>query len=108
MTARFLVLYEAPADPAAFDRHYREVHLPLARRLPGLRRYTLGSGATEVRGGESCHLVAELEWDSMDELHAAFASPEGRACAEDSVRLQQLVAVRSMVFDVAEPWTSPS
>jgi uncharacterized protein (TIGR02118 family) len=103
MTARFLVLYETPADPAAFDRHYREVHLPLVRELPGLRRYTLGSGATGVRGGEPCHLVAQLEWDTLQELHAAFASPEGRACAEDSVRLQELTAVRSMIFGVTEP-----
>jgi uncharacterized protein (TIGR02118 family) len=103
MTARFLVLYEAPADPAAFDRHYREVHLPLAHRLPGLRRYTLGDRPADVRGGQPCYLVAELEWDTMEELRAAFASPEGRACAEDSVRLQDLAPVRSMVFDVAEP-----
>ena len=103
MTARFLVLYETPAEPAAFDRHYREVHLPLARRLPGLRRYTLSERPADVRGGEPCHLVAELDWDTMRELRAAFASPEGRACAEDSVRLQELTAVRSMVFDVAEP-----
>jgi uncharacterized protein (TIGR02118 family) len=102
MTARFLVLYETPADPAAFDRHYREVHLPLARRLPGLRRYTVGGEATGVRGGEPCHLVAELEWDTMEELRAAFASPEGRACAEDSARLQELAPVRSMVFTVDE------
>jgi uncharacterized protein (TIGR02118 family) len=32
MTARFIALYETPADPAAFDRHYRDVHIPLARR----------------------------------------------------------------------------
>ncbi|WP_030936024.1 EthD family reductase [Streptomyces sp. NRRL S-646] len=102
MTARFLVLYETPPDPAAFDRHYREVHLPLARKLPGLRRYTLGREATAVRGGEPCHLVTELEWDTMAELRAAFASPEGRACAEDSERLQELAPVRSMVFTVGE------
>jgi len=35
MTARFLALYETPADPETFDRHYREVHIPLIRHLPG-------------------------------------------------------------------------
>ena len=35
MTARFLALYEKPADPEAFDRHYREIHIPLGHRLPG-------------------------------------------------------------------------
>jgi uncharacterized protein (TIGR02118 family) len=98
MTARFLALYETPADPEAFDRHYRDVHVPLVRGLPGLRRYVLGRVVTAVRGGAPYHLVAELEWDSMDELRAAFASPEGRAAAADAARLQELTTVRSMVF----------
>ena len=42
MTARFLALYETPTDPEAFDRHYRQIHIPLLRQLPGLRRYTVG------------------------------------------------------------------
>jgi uncharacterized protein (TIGR02118 family) len=100
MTVRFVALYEMPADPAAFDRHYRDVHIPLGSQLPGLRRYTVGRDATAVRGGTPYYLVAELEWDTMDELRAAFASPEGRATAADAARLQQLAPVRSMIFAV--------
>ena len=97
MTARFLALYETPADPEAFGRHYREVHIPLARQLPALRRYTVGGQAAAVRGA-AYYLIAELEWDTMEELHAAFASPAGRATAADAARLQELAAVRSMIF----------
>lgn len=100
MTVRFLALYEAPADPESFDRHYREVHIPLGRRLPGLRRYTVGSDLAAVRGGAPYYLVAELEWDTMEELRAAFASPEGRATAADAARLQELAPVHSMIFTV--------
>ena len=39
MTARFLTLYETPADPETFDRHYRQIHIPLLRHLPGLRQH---------------------------------------------------------------------
>ncbi|MGD3110641.1 EthD family reductase [Streptomyces sp. YGL11-2] len=102
MTARFIVLYETPADLAAFDRHYRDIHLPLARTLPGLRRYTLGRDAVAVRGGEPYYLVAEWEWDTMEELRAAFASPEGRAAAADAARLQELTPMRSMLYKVDE------
>ena len=97
MTARFLALYETPADPEAFDRHYREIHIPLGRRLPGLRRYTVSRDVTAVRGAPY-YLVAELDWDTMDELRAAFASPEGRATAADAARLAELAPVRSMIF----------
>jgi uncharacterized protein (TIGR02118 family) len=101
MTARFLALYETPADPEAFDRHYREVHAPLGRRLPGLRRYAISRDAAAVRGAPY-YLVAELEWETLDELHAAFASPEGRATAADAALLQELAPVRSMIFIVQE------
>ncbi len=98
MTAHFLALYEKPANPETFDRHYREVHIPLGRRLPGLRRYTVARDATAVRGGAPYYLIAELEWDTMDDLRAAFASPEGRATAADAARLQDLTPMRSMIF----------
>ncbi len=97
MTARFLALYETPADPEVFDRHYRETHIPLIRQLPGLRRYTLGRDVTALHGAPY-YLVAELDWDTMDELQAAFASPEGRATAADAARLQELAPVRRMIF----------
>jgi uncharacterized protein (TIGR02118 family) len=104
-TARFLALYETPADPEAFDRHYHDVHIPLGRRLPGLRRYTVGRDVAAVRGGTPYYLVAELEWDTMNELRAAFNSPEGRATAADAARLQELAPVRSMIFVVDETVT---
>ncbi|MGW2520375.1 EthD family reductase [Streptomyces sp. NPDC001617] len=102
MSARFTVLYETPADPAAFDRHYRDVHLPLARRLPGLRRYTLGRDVVAVRGGEPYYLVAELEWETREELRAAFSSPEGRAAAADAAHLEEFTLIRSMIYTVDE------
>jgi uncharacterized protein (TIGR02118 family) len=37
---RFLILYNKPDDAPAFERHYHDVHMPLAKKLPGLRRAT--------------------------------------------------------------------
>ena len=101
---RFLVVYETPADPAAFDAHYRDVHIPLAKKLPGLRRYTISRDAAAVRGGDPFYLVAELDWDDMASLQAAFASPEGRATAADVAELAPEGGVRSVVFEVEDVW----
>jgi uncharacterized protein (TIGR02118 family) len=98
---RFLVVYETPDDPAAFDRHYRDVHIPLAKRLPGLRRYTVCRNGSAVRGGEPFYLVAELDWDDMSALNDAFASAEGQATARDVAELAR-EGVRSMIFEVEE------
>ncbi len=34
------VLYGHPQDPTAFDRHYREAHASLAKKIPGLKGFT--------------------------------------------------------------------
>jgi uncharacterized protein (TIGR02118 family) len=35
--ATLVVLYNKPADTAAFDAHYFGKHVPLAKTIPGLR-----------------------------------------------------------------------
>jgi uncharacterized protein (TIGR02118 family) len=99
---RFLVLYDQPEDPEAFDRHYREVHIPLARKLPGLRRYTISRGARSVRGADSYYLVAELDWDDIEALQQDFQSPEGQATAADVEELAPEGKVRSMIYELEE------
>jgi uncharacterized protein (TIGR02118 family) len=98
MTARFLVLYGPPADPAAFDRYYHSVHIPLAHHLPRLRSYTIARDASRVAGGDPHYLIGELEWDTMEDLRAAFASPEGQAATADAAVLAQMAPMHSMVY----------
>lgn len=33
--ARMIAIYRTPKDPEAFDKHYFEVHIPLAKKLHG-------------------------------------------------------------------------
>jgi uncharacterized protein (TIGR02118 family) len=98
---RFLVLYDMPADPEAFDRHYREIHIPLAKQLPGLRRYTISRNHQPVRGDRSYYLVAELDWDDMAAMRQAFASEAGQATAADVPKFAP-TGVSSLVFEVEE------
>jgi uncharacterized protein (TIGR02118 family) len=80
---RLLISYGTPADPAAFDAHYRDVHAPLAGRMPGLVRYTYGHGQSVNPEQPAPYLVAELDFDSVEAMGAAFASTEGQAAAAD-------------------------
>jgi uncharacterized protein (TIGR02118 family) len=82
--ADLVVLYKAPKDPTAFDKYYSETHIPLAKKLPGLRKYRVTQGAIATPGGPSgLHLIATLTFDSVAAIGAAFASPEGKATAAD-------------------------
>ena len=100
---RFLVLYPEPDNPAAFDRHYFEVHLPLARQLPGLRAYRVSRSPSVVRGPGPYHLVAELEWDDMNALRADFASPLGKELSRDVDEMARLCPdLRSLVYELED------
>lgn len=82
--ARMVVIYKTPKDPAAFDKHYFEVHVPLAKQLPGLQRYEVSKGpVVRVAGNHVPYLIGILYFDSMAALKEAFASECGKACAAD-------------------------
>ncbi len=89
MAAQILVLYATPADPAAFDKYYFDVHVPLARKIPNLRTMRLSSSAPIALAGTAPHLVAELVFDTMADLQAALVSPEGQATAADLANFAQ-------------------
>ena len=86
--AQMIVIYKTPKNPAAFDRHYFEVHIPLARQLPGLRKLETNRGPIiSLYGASDVHLVATLHFDSLSDITAAFMSECGRACAADRQQL---------------------
>ena len=80
---RLTIQYAAPADPESFDRHYREVHVPLAAAVPGLRRFTV-SHPRGLGADPRIHLVAELWFEDADALRSALRSPEMAATAADA------------------------
>jgi uncharacterized protein (TIGR02118 family) len=90
MAAQLLALYKKPADAAAFDRYYSSTHAPLAKKIPGLRRYQVSTGAVMTPQGESgYHLVAILDFDSADAIGSALSTPEGAAAAGDLANFAQ-------------------
>ena len=82
--ARLVVIYKTPKDAAAFDKHYYVTHIPIAKKIPGLRKYEVSQGPIVTPAGPSdFHLVATLHFDDMAAIQKAFASPEGQAAAAD-------------------------
>jgi uncharacterized protein (TIGR02118 family) len=79
-----VVIYNTPKDPAAFDRHYFEIHVPMAKKLAGLRKYEVTTGpVAALPGGSAVHMIATLYFDDLAAGQNAFASPQGEACRED-------------------------
>lgn len=81
---KLLVLYGHPKDPAAFDKYYQEVHIPLAKRMQGLKKWTIGK-VLGTPDGQPCpyYYVAELYMESRADFETLLASPEGQAAVAD-------------------------
>ncbi len=74
-------------SPAEAERHYLERHVALARQLPGLRRYVIGTLAETSRLPAERHRAAVLAFDSLEAWRAAYRSPIGRELRDDERRL---------------------
>ncbi len=97
--AKVVALYRKPADPAAFDAYYFNTHVPIAKRIPGLRRYEVSVGGVGTpQGASPFHLAAILSFDSMSALQHALTSPEGGATTADLAKFAG-AGVDLFVFD---------
>jgi uncharacterized protein (TIGR02118 family) len=82
--AKLIALYKQPEDPARFDAYYYGTHVPLAKTVPGLKRYEVSTGPVATpQGASGYHLVAILSFDSFADIQKGLASPEGIATGND-------------------------
>ena len=91
MSVSYFVRYDIDiADLDGFMRRYREVHVPLVSRWPGLRRMVLHTPLAwrdpfPVNPGKAV-LMAQLEFEDEAAMNAAFASRERAEAREDFKR----------------------
>ena len=81
---RLTVLYGHPKDPAEFDRYYHAVHIPIAKKMKGLKGWTIGKCQAAVAGEPApFYMIVGLYADTRAALEAILASPEGQATVAD-------------------------
>lgn len=81
--SKLIVLYKKPADPAHFEKHFREVHMPLVDKMPGLRGYSYGP-ASDLEGKDGAYFWTFVgTFDNLKAIHDAFGTPEGQKVGAD-------------------------
>lgn len=98
---KLVVLYKKPADVAAFESHYREIHTPLAKKMPGLRKLEVSHFTGSPGGEPKFYMMAELSFDTKEVMMAALGSPEGKAAAKDVMSFAGDI-IHMMFANVAE------
>ena len=67
-----------------FARYWLETHAPLAKQMPGLRRYVVNVVRRPPGREPDYHGVVELWFDDVSSMKKAFTSPEGVATQKDT------------------------
>ena len=80
---KYVALYRAPADAEAFDRDYFGTHVPIVNETPGLVRTELARVTRTYVGEPAYYVMAELYFDSVESMKAAFKSDPWRASGDN-------------------------
>jgi uncharacterized protein (TIGR02118 family) len=83
--AKWVVMWSLPdgTDLESWNAWYWDEHVPLAKRLPGLRRYTT-TLVHRTALGQPLFRIAEQYFDDLGALDAAINSEVGVALAADA------------------------
>jgi len=80
-----ILLKKNPAfSDEEFARYWLETHAPLAKKMPGLRRYVVNVVRRPPDREPDYHGVVELWFDDHDSMKKAFSSPEGATTQKDT------------------------
>ncbi len=86
--AKLVVIYPKPQDEAAFERAYKDTHLPmLEEKLKGLSRLVATKVLNSPQGEARTYRIAELHFGSMQALQDCLASEGGRSVMEHATAM---------------------
>ncbi len=87
---KLVALWSAPkpADVEEFETYYRDVHVPLARVVPGLRKLALTRTPNGLEGSPApFYRVAEMYFDDPGAMERSEHSPSWAAMRADAGKM---------------------
>ena len=91
MSCSYFVYYKGiPDDPESFLDHYRKKHGPILKKYPKIRscllhRPVAWTDPATVNPPDGMYLLAELKFDSVEDLNEALASDARQESRKDFV-----------------------
>lgn len=77
------ILYGTPTDPEAFDRYYRETHVPIATAMTELTAWRLHWLDADAEAASGIHLIADLVTERAEDMQTMLDSDAGKAASAD-------------------------
>jgi uncharacterized protein (TIGR02118 family) len=87
-TAKLIVAYPQPKDVEAFEKVYREEHVPMAiENLAGKTKIVATRVLKSPQGQPRFHRIAEVHFPSMEALERCAESAGGQATLANAVKI---------------------
>ena len=82
-TVKLTVLYGAPNDPAAFESHYAQTHMPMIYAVQGIRVELAKPLPSPDGKPPAYYRITEIWFQSPEALKTALGSPEWKKISAD-------------------------
>ncbi len=84
---KLIAIYGIPKDVPAFEQHYRDVHTPLNKKMPGLQGVLVNRVLGSPQGKPSQYIIVEMAFKDKETMDKAMASPEGQQSGKDAYQM---------------------
>lgn len=81
--AKLVVMYPEPKDPTQFAKYFRETHVPLVKKMPGVKGTSFGPATGPDGKAGAFWWVFVGTFDSVEAIGQALGSPEGEKVVAD-------------------------
>jgi uncharacterized protein (TIGR02118 family) len=80
---KITVLYGAPKDPAAFEKHYAQTHMPMVYAEKGIQKIELALGVPGPGGAPPFYRITELWFESAEKMQEVTSTASWKKIVED-------------------------
>jgi uncharacterized protein (TIGR02118 family) len=85
---KLIVMYPPPKDVDAFEKVYRDEHIPMAvQKLTGKTKLVASKVVGSPQGAPAFHRIAEIHFPSMEALQACFNTQGGKETAAHAMQI---------------------
>ncbi len=97
---KLVVLYPQPTDNETFERRYRDEHAPMVHeKITGLRAFSAGRVVPPPNGNAPYARIAELTFDSVQDMEAGMSSADGQAVVAHALEISTGGPITALVVE---------
>ena len=87
--AKIVVFYKQTDQQEEFENYYFNIHIPLVKKISQIKNLKISRVFQTNNTIPDLYLHGEIEFENIEVLNQAVASPEGKAMFEDAQKMRK-------------------